>query len=158
MQGVLNLYLYYLKSENPRKSLQDELKEQFKNIDPQKIIVDLQKFAENIAGILASSGDKDISMLKYLPQSIYWKSILATAKQVNYAEYAELKSVITKYFYQSWIAGGTANRIKQTSFNLLKKIKLNESVNDIKEVLLTNLEVYPSYLNSLSEQNAYWHK
>lgn len=158
MQGVLNLYLYYLKSENPRKSLQDELKEQFKNIDPQKIIVDLQKFAENIAGILASSGDKDISMLKYLPQSIYWKSILATAKQVNYAEYAELKSVITKYFYQSWIAGGTANRIKQTSFNLLKKIKNKKSVNDIKKVLLTNLEVYPSYLNSLSEQNAYWHK
>jgi ribosomal protein S18 len=48
--------------------------------------------------INSANKDKDISMLKYLRQTIYWKSILATAKQVDYPNYKELKSFITKYF------------------------------------------------------------
>lgn len=156
LQGIFNLYLYYLKNENPKRSLQDELKEQFKGKNAQSIILDIEKFARNILEINAENKDKDISMLKYLRQSIYWKSILATAKQVNYKDYPELKSLITKYYYQSWLANGTSNRIKQTSFNILKKVKMNEGINEVRKVILDNLDKYDSYLDFLSNENAYW--
>jgi len=95
LQSIFNLYLYYLKGENPRRALQEELKDQFKNQNSQTIILDIEKFAKNILDINSNNKDKNISMLKYLNQSIYWKSILATAKQVEYSSYNELKSIIT---------------------------------------------------------------
>jgi uncharacterized protein with ParB-like and HNH nuclease domain len=156
LQGVFNFYLYYLKSDNPRKALQDELKEQFKDKNPQTIILDIEKFATYILEINANNKDKDISMLKYLRQSIYWKSILATAKQVDYPNYDVLKSLITKYYYQSWIANGTSNRIKQTSFNILKKVKQKSNIEEIKALITDNLSKYDNYVGFLSNENAYW--
>ena len=44
--------------------------------------------------INSNGNDKQISMLKYLRQSIYWKSILATAMQVDYQSIEELKKLI----------------------------------------------------------------
>lgn len=158
LQGVFNLYLYYLKSENPKRSLQDELKIEFKNGNPQQIILDIEKFAENLIEIQSDKQDKYISMLKYLSQSIYWKSILATAKQLEYRDYNELKILITKYYYQSWIAGGTSNRIKQTSFNILKKIRANADVSEIKHLIIDNLNKYEDYKEYLFTDNAYWNK
>ena len=156
--SIFTLYLYYLKGANPKRALQDELKEQFKNQDSQTIILDIKKFTYNILEINGKSKDKDISMLKHLPQTNYWKSILATAKQIEYSNYEKLKSLITKYYYQSWIAGGTANRIKQTSFNILKKVKSNASIDDIKNIISENLKKYPAYLDFLSNENVYWFK
>lgn len=156
LHGVFNLYLYYLKNENPKRALQDELKDQFKNKNPQTIVLDLEKFAKNILELNTANKDKDISMLKYLRQTIYWKSILATAKQVEYPDYNELKSSITKYYYQSWIANGTSNRIKQTSFNILKKVKNKENINEIKDLIIENLSKYELYIDFLNNDNAYW--
>lgn len=161
VQGIFNLYLYYLKNENPKRALQDELKEQFKNINAQSLILDVEKFANNVLEINAANQDKDISMLKYLRQTIFWKSILVTAKQIEYPNYDELKSLITRYYYQSWIANGTSARIKQTSFNILKKVKNNESINEIKALITENLDKYDHYLDFLATENAYsanWHK
>ncbi len=156
LQSIFNLYLYYLKGENPRRALQDELKEQFKNQNPQTVILDIEKFAKNILDINSDNKDKNISMLKYLRQSIYWKSILATAKQVEYSSYNELKSLITKYYYQSWIANGTSNRVKQTSFNILKKVKAKADISVIKNLVTENLEKYDEYTDFLNTDNAYW--
>ncbi len=80
MEGILNLYLYYLITQNPKKSLQDELKREFKGQDSQKIILDIKKFAQNYSNIINNKSDRFISMLKYLPHNVYWKSILTTAK------------------------------------------------------------------------------
>jgi len=156
LQGIFNLYLYYLKNENPKRAIQDELKNEFKNDNPQQIILDIEKFAKNILEIQNDNSDKEISMLKYLRQSVYWKSILATAKQVEYKNYEELKSLITKYYYQSWIANGTSNRVKQTSFNILKKVKNKADINEIKFLIQENLSKYENYKNFLSIENAYW--
>ncbi len=158
LMTLFNLYLYYLKNENPKRSLQEELKEQFKSKVPQTIILDIEKFANNILEINSSSKDKDISMLKYLPQTIYWKSILATAKQIEHPDYSEIKNLISKYYYQSWISNGTSNRIKQTSFNILKKVKSKASVSEIKDLVIENLSKYDNYIDFLNNENAYWLK
>ncbi len=62
------------------------------------------------------------------------------------------EKLITKYFYQSWIAGGTSNRIKQTAFNILKKVKNNESIENIKDIILENLKRYDNYIKALESE------
>jgi len=158
MEGILNLYLYYLIAQNPKKSLQDELKREFKTKDSQKIILDIKKFAQNYSDIINNKSDRFISMLRYLPHNVYWKSILTTAKHLDYKDFDKLKELITKYFYQSWIAGGTSNRIKQTAFNILKKVKNNEPIENIKEIILENLKRYDSYEKSLDSEYIFWEK
>ena len=155
LQNIFNLYLYYLKCENPKRALHEELKQQFKNHNPQTIILDIEKYAKNIL-LINNGNDKQISMLKYLRQSIYWKSILATAMQVDYQSIEELKKLITKYYYQSWIANGTSNRIKQTSFNILKKVKAKADISEIKKLIIAHLERWDYYIEFLYNENAYW--
>lgn len=156
LQGIFNLYLYYLKTDNPKKSLQDELKQQFKDKNPQQVILDIEKFANNYLEIQNNSKDRQVSLLKYLRHSIYWKAILTTAKHVDYPNYETLKKLITGYYYQSWIAGGTTNRVKQTSFNILKKTKNKESIEDIRNLIIENLQKYDDYKGLLSTDYAYW--
>lgn len=161
LQGILNLYLYYLAESNPKKNLHDELKERLKNNDPQQVILEIEDFAKFLSELNLDYQDKDISKLKYLPHSVYWKSILLTAKIKKYPYYDELKALLVKYYYQSWIADGTSNRIKQTSFNIIKEVKNNQNIENIKQSILNNLKEYPNYLSSLERNNIYsfkWHK
>jgi hypothetical protein len=81
---------------------------------------------------------------------------LTTAKHVDYPNYEALKKLITGYYYQSWIAGGTTNRVKQTSFNILKKTKNKESIEDIRNLIIENLQKYDDYKGLLSTDYAYW--
>ena len=161
LQMVLSLYLYYLKSGNPKKNLHEELKLELKSKEPIETILFIEEFAKNLSEINYDYQDKDISKLRYLPQSIYWKTILLAAKQVNYPFYHELKNLLVRYYYQSWIADGTSNRIKQTSFNILRMVKEGRSILDVKKEIVGNLNIYENYLLSLDRNNIYsfkWHK
>ncbi len=161
LQMVLSLYLYYLKSGNPKKTLHEELKLELKDKEPMEIVLFIEEFAKNLSEINDDYKDKDISKLRYLPQSIYWKTILLAAKQVNYPFYQELKDLLVRYYYQSWIADGTSNRVKQTSFKILKMVKDKKHIYDIKTEIISNLNIYESYLSSLDRSNVYnfkWHK
>lgn len=161
LTNVFNLYLYYQTGKNPKSSLQDEFKKEFKDKNANSIILDLNKFSNFLFEINESYNDKDISKLQYLPHSVYWKSILLTAKMKDYEEYDKLKSLLVKYYYQSWIADGTANRIKQTSFNIINKVKGNKSIDEIKSIMVENLSEYSNYLDYLDRNNIYsskWHK
>lgn len=161
LTNVFNLYLYYQTGKNPKNSLQDEFKKEFKDKNANSIILDLKKFAGFLFEINESYNDKDISRLCYLPHSVYWKSILLTAKMEDYEGYDKLKSLLVKYYYQSWIADGTANRIKQTSFNIIKMVKENKSIDEIKSIIVNNLSEYSNYLDYLDRANIYsskWHK
>ncbi|MBA5630157.1 DUF262 domain-containing protein [Moheibacter lacus] len=156
VQSIFNLYLYYLKAENPRRSLQDELKEQFKNKNAQQTILKIEEYAKVLLKINNDTKDRDISLLRYVNHTIYWKTILATALHENYSDFNILKSLLRKYYYQSWIAGGTLNRIKQTSFKIIKKIKENKPIEEIKELISDNLSKYENYTNFLKTDNLYW--
>ena len=73
---------------------------------------------------------------------IYWATILTTAKHVGFEHYDELKKTIVAYYYQNWIAGATVTRIKQTSFNILNKVKDKNSIDDIKQLIIDNLNKF----------------
>ncbi|HDR1107056.1 DUF262 domain-containing protein [Pasteurella multocida] len=161
MQNLFNLYLFYSTGENPKNSLQEEYKIKLKDAEPHSLILDIETFAKNLVYIVSDNFDSDISLLKYLPNKLYWRAILAAAKQVNYHDFDLLKNLIMRYFYQSWIAEGTSSRIKQTSFNIIKEVKKNSTIVDIKNLISKNLEKYESYQSFLPRQNIYnksWHK
>lgn len=154
IEGILNLYLYFLTAKNPKKSLQDELKSQFKNLDSQETILNILKFAKKYKEAV-SDKDSCIYMLRYIPHSIYWKSILTTARHEEYSNYIDLRKIITQYFYKSWIAGGTSNRVKQTSFTILKMVKESKNLDDIKKLMDENLTKYDHYGDYLKKPNVY---
>ena len=122
---ILNIYLYHLKMENPKKALQDELLMIIKSESSMSVIADIDKFTTNYLSVIDSNHDYNISSLKYLNHSVYWKSILTSAKHLKFDKFDDLKILLKKYYFQSWITDGTANRIKQTSFNILKILKDN---------------------------------
>ncbi len=49
------------------------------------------------------------------------------------------------YYYQTWIAGGTITRIKQTSINIIKNVKNNKGIETIQELVLNNIDSYNTF-------------
>ncbi len=56
-----------------------------------------------------------------------------------------LKRLLVSYCYQTWIAGGTITRIKQTSINIIKNVKSNKDIETIQELILDNIESYNTF-------------
>ncbi len=128
-----NTYLYYKLSTNPKSRLDKELLSVFAKEAKSalEIIKEISDFSQAYAKIL-NEENKYLYCLKYLKHRIYWVSIMSTALFTNYPKIEELKELLVAYYYQNWIAGATVARIKQTSFNVLKLIKSNAPISDIK--------------------------
>lgn len=143
IDSMLNTYLYYKIATNPKSRLDKELWEIFEKEKNSslEIIKEIGDFSESYIKIL-SSEDKYIYCLRYLQHKIYWNSILATALFTKYQYLEDLKKVLVAYYYQNWIAGATVARIKQTSFNIIKLVKSESSISEIKEEINKNIENY----------------
>src|SRR5690606_17680580 len=57
-----------------------------------------------------------------------------------YNDYNELQKVLRRFYYLYWIAGKTLTQIKQSSFNIIKSIKENKPILEIKKELEDKLE------------------
>lgn len=140
--ALFTTYLYYRTTTNPQtflhKELLGNLEQEKKPIDSLKVIRDIKNFSESFVKVKKSENIK-VYCLRYLRHEVYWTSILCTALHKNYEHYDELVKVITAYYYQNWIAGHTLSRIKQTSFNILKSVKENKTIEKIKEEIKRNL-------------------
>ena len=139
MNDLFVIYEYYLLAQNPKRSLYDELVFQLEDKDPNKVIAEIQSFITNYKTELYDKDDKLIYSFRYLRWGMYWKSILLTALTEKYSEYQEFAKVLRRYYYLNWIAGFTLTKIKQTSFNLIKWIKENKPLTEIREELNKNL-------------------
>jgi hypothetical protein len=140
---MLNTYLYYKIATNPKNRLDKELINVFdkENKNSLEIINEIDKFSNSYINIL-NENDKYIFCLRYLRHKIYWHSILTTSSFVEYKDIDTLKELLVAYYYQNWIAGATIARIKQTSFNILKLVKNNKSIDAIKKEMQSNLSKY----------------
>lgn len=159
LYDTLNTYLYYAIAKNPKERLDKELKVYFENIkqDSIAIIEEIKTFANYYIEII-NAKDKYIYCLRYLPNQIYWRSILCAAKMVNYKDYNKLKEFLMAYYYQNLIGMATANRFKQVSFNIIKAIKDNKSIDEIKNIMRENLSYYrttESYKEWLDDADVY---
>ncbi len=134
------LYEYFLLAENPKKSLYDELENQFKDKDPNEVINDFKAFISLYKNDVYNREDAVMYSFWYLRWSMYWRSIVITALHTKYPKYEEFLLVFKRYYYLNWIAGNTLTKIKQISFNIIKWIKEKESLSFIKAQLDNNLE------------------
>ena len=162
IENMLNTYLYYKITTNPKSRLDKELlkvfaKEKREALD---IINEIKEFSKSYIQVDIEN-DKNIYCLKYLRHKIYWISIVTTALHVEYKDIDKLKELLVAYYYQNWIAGATVARIKQTSFNVLTKIKNNASIGDIELEMKKNLDKYQTTKNfqeALKYDNVYGNK
>lgn len=140
LNDLFIIYEYYLLGQNPRKSLYDELQDQFSAKDPNLVIADLKKFAHTYYNSIYESRNLVIYSFWYIRWNMYWKSILLTALHTNYSEFDELTKSLQRFYYLYWMAGKTLSQIKQTSFNLIKWIKEKKSISDINKDLQDKLD------------------
>lgn len=139
LNDLFVMYEYYVLGTNPKKSLYDELVEQFKGKDSNTVINDVKSFISNYKTEIFDKEDKLIYSYFYITWGMYWRTVLLTALNSNYPQYQEFIRVFRRYYYLSWIAGFTLTRIKQTSFNLIKWIKEGQDLDFIKGELESNM-------------------
>ncbi|GAA8795217.1 DUF262 domain-containing protein [Helicobacter pylori] len=145
LEDFFNMYLEYADPSASKKRADKGLKKVFKDSkkDSCEFIYDVSVFMKSYTDLLKKQ-DRYIYLLRYLP-SRYWASILTTALYVKYPDFDALKKLLVSYYYQTWIAGGTITRIKQTSINIIKNVKSNKGIETIKELILDNIESYNTF-------------
>ncbi|HHH53190.1 MAG TPA: DUF262 domain-containing protein, partial [Bacteroidetes bacterium] len=157
IESMLTTYLYYKIATNPKSRLDKELSIVFKKEkqDSLEIINEISNFSKAYIQLLTMN-DKHIFCLRYLKHKIYWNSILTTAIFIKYKDIEKLKELLVGYYYQNWISGATVARIKQTSFNILKAVKLNKSIEEIKIEMKLNLDKYSTTKTCNDEITGSW--
>jgi uncharacterized protein with ParB-like and HNH nuclease domain len=137
MENLFTFYEYYLLASNPKHSLFEELTdtEEFKE-DANKVIFSFKQFVGEFKAI-CESDTRLLYSFKYLPNQVFWKAILTTARYVKFGDFEELCRELRKMFYSYWIAGYTTSKIKQLSFNIIGMLKDKEqkTLSEIKKVI-----------------------
>ncbi|GAA7309573.1 DUF262 domain-containing protein [Helicobacter pylori] len=146
LEDFFNMYLEYADPSVSKKRADKGLKKVFKDSkkDACEFIYGVSAFMKSYTDLLKKQ-DRYIYLLRYLP-SRYWASILTTALYVKYPDFDALKKLLVSYYYQTWIAGGTITRIKQTSINIIKNVKSNKGIKTIQDlILLNNINSYNTF-------------
>ncbi|WRC64905.1 DUF262 domain-containing protein [Helicobacter pylori] len=145
LEDFFNMYLEYADPSTSKKRADKGLKKVFKDSkkDACEFIYGVSAFMKSYTDLLKKQ-DRYIYLLRYLP-SRYWASILTTALYVKYPDFDALKKLLVSYYYQTWIAGGTITRIKQTSINIIKNVKSNKGIKTIQELILNNIDSYNTF-------------
>jgi len=128
---LFTYYEYYLLARNPKRTLYEELKEQFKGRDSNGIIFEFKKFVESFDEIFWQESKLFYSFW-YLPNQVFWKAILTSAKKENFHDFLGLCRELRKVYYSYWVAGHTTSKIKQLSFNLIGWVKNGKTLEEIK--------------------------
>lgn len=137
---LLTMYQYYLLANNPKRSLTEELEILFKKENPNTIVHNLKKFAKLYETEILNTKSKNIYSLKYIPWTMYWKSIVMTSIYEDYKYKNELLEDLNRFYYLYWIAGKTLSPIKQPSFNVIKAIKENKHINYMRTIFKNKIE------------------
>ena len=140
LNDLFIIYEYYLLAKNPEKSLREELEACFKDRDPNEVVRDIKEFASSYIQEIVERKDKTIFSFSYVPWSMYWKSICLAAIRENYNDFDRLAKALRRFYYLYWIAGKTLSQIKQSSFNLIARIKSNVPIDEIEGELNKKLE------------------
>lgn len=131
MDNLLTFYGYYYLARKPQKSLYEELTAEFNKKEADVIAYDFKNFINIFKEKIWDSESKVIYSLWYLPDKIFWKTILTTAAKERYNEFKGLCKTLQKLYYSYWVAGYTMAKTRNLSFDLIKKVKEGESLSSI---------------------------
>lgn len=134
MDDFIVFYEYFKLRANPKRQVLDEIKGIIKGKNPNDVVEEMTEFSEALKKVLQST-DPIIYSLKYIPWRFYVMTALASAYFVEYPDMEGLLHVMRRFFYISFISGGTLNTIKQTSFRLIDNIVNKETIENISKDL-----------------------
>ncbi len=135
LENLFTFYEYYLLVKNPKSTLFEELKKTKEfDQDSNKIIIHFKEFVDDFSKIM-QVGSSLIHSLKYIPNQVFWKVILTTAKRENFKDFERLCKELIRMYYSYWIAGYTTSKIKQLSFNIIGLLKKKRSLAEIKKTI-----------------------
>ncbi len=153
---LLVIYEYYKLQSNPRISVWDNIK---KIVKDEKNALDIVNEIYEILNILSNDVYSDklnkvICGLNYIRWERYILTIIVTIKKDKKYQHFEdaeereknerseerVLKAIRRYYYLNWIAGKTANTIKETSFDLIKELSKGSDASKIEEMLNKKIE------------------
>ena len=139
-EDLVGYYGLSVLERNPKLALYDELirHKDFRNRDANSIVYDMLNFCKGYKE-LVNTDSKLIYTFWYLPAGVYWRSILATARFVQYADLESLEKVLRRLYYTYWVAGYTVAKIKQLSFNIISWVKAKKSVAFIEKEIKSKM-------------------
>lgn len=128
---LFTYYQHFLLARNPKRSLYEELIDQFKDRDSNEVVFHFKQFVACFKA-LYNSKSKLLYAFWYLPNQVFWKAILTSAKLVEFEDFDGLCCQLRRVFYSYWIAGYTTTKIKQLAFNLVELVKRKAPLADIR--------------------------
>ena len=131
MDDFIVYYEYFKMRSNPKRQILDEIKTIIKGKNPSDILEEMTNFSKAIEKVFKST-NPIIYSLMYIPWRAYVITALASAYYVEYPNIESLLHVMRRFFYISFISGGTLNTIKQTSFNLIDYIVTKKPIEEIE--------------------------
>lgn len=134
MDDFIVYYEYFKLKSNPKKQVLDEIKGIIKGKAPKDIIEEMSNFSKSIEKVCKST-NPIIYSLSYIPWRAYVMTALSSAYYVEYPDIDRLLKVMRRFFYISFISGGTLNTIKQTSFKLIEYIIDKKTIEEIEKEL-----------------------
>lgn len=132
MTDLLTYYGYYKLASKPKRSLSEELEKRFKKKKSTRVIYELKKFSEYYAEIM-NSKSKVIYSLHNLPDEVFWKTILISAKMERSRKFHELCEALRKLYFSYWIAGYTTAKTRNFSFRLIRLVKAGKPLSKIRQ-------------------------
>lgn len=139
VDDFLVYFEYYKLASNPKTNVIQELKliiEEAPSI--REFITELETFADSLKK-LYDSKNRDIYSLRYLPWKFYIITMITTAIMVEYENENKLYEKLKRYYYLCHVSGQNLNQVKQTSFNIIKAIKLKDSLEEIDNIIETSI-------------------
>jgi len=95
-------------------------------------VYELKKFAEFYDDIV-NTKSKEIYSLWYLPDNVFWKTVLLAAKVKGALKFKELSKQLRRLYYAYWIANYTTAKTRDFSFKLIKIIKKGAPLGKIQD-------------------------
>lgn len=167
LDNILQSYRLYLQTEKANEEAYIELKSEFESNDrePLEIVREIKSFTEEFVS-LENSENKFLRILRNLKHKRYWKTALVASRMDNRGEDYEhqLCKELVSFYYSYWIAGYTSQKIKKPSYQILRKTKQSEGLEDIYEYLTSKRQgdnIPSEVRESLHEDNVYkksWHR
>jgi len=119
---LLTYYGYYLLASKPKRSLYEEFEKAFKGKDPNKVVYEIKKLAEHYDDIV-NTKSKEIYSLWYLPDNVFWKTVLIAAREKGAPKFKELSKQLRRLYYAYWVANYTTAKTRDFSFKIIRLIK-----------------------------------
>jgi len=150
VSDLLTYYTYYLLASKPKRSLDEELERKFKKKNSNTVVHDFKVFADHYDTILNVKA-KMIYSLRNLPDRVFWKTILTTAKMEGLSRFKQLCKKLRNLYYSYWIAGYTTAKTRNFSFKLIRLIKEGKPLSEITKEIDESLE--EDYVSEYAKDN-----